>query len=282
MTTRSTAWLIPVALGLITAGTATAEDAIGQVTSLVGAARASGPGGDRALACGDTVYVGDTVTTGLASGAGIMMGDVLARIDATSALEIGRTDAGTPDTTLAQGRVRVIDARDGGAPGRLTARTTEVQVAGNDTEAYLLSEKVGPYAMFCEWDAPLALSRGTERKTLDPNQCVIAKDSEPLYVADAHEERIPAAGGACPPNLGGLAAAAPHFSSTDVAAGPPPERWSSMARGVDGPGRDSCEDPGSGCLGVAGVGVLGGSVIITSPQPGGGAQPGAGGTFGGN
>jgi hypothetical protein len=231
------------------------------------------------LACGDTVYVGDTVTTGLASGAGILMGDVLARIDATSALEIGRTDAGTPDTTLSRGRVRVIDARDGGAPARLTAGTTAVQIAGNDTEAYLLSEKVGPYAMFCEWDAPLALRRGAERKTVDPNQCVIAKDSEPLYVADAHEERIPAAAGApCPPDLGALAAAGPHFSATDVAAGPPPERWSDMARGVSGPRSDSCEDPGSGCVGVVG----GGFITITSPPPGGGGQPGAGGRFGRN
>ena len=261
MTTRSTAWLIPLALGLITAGTATAQDAIGQVTSLVGTARANGPSGDRALVCGDTVYAGDTVTTGLASGAGILMGDVLAKIDAASALEIGRTDAGAPDTTLARGRVRVVDARDGGAPGRLTARTTEVQVAGNDTEAYLLSEKVGPYAMFCEWDAPLALSRDAERKTLDPNQCVIAKDSEPLYFADAHETRIPVAGAACPPDLGGLALADPHFSPTDVAAGPPPERWSNMARGVEGPGRDSCEDPGSGCSGGPG------GIRISEPSP---------------
>ena len=46
-----------------------------------------------------------------------------------------------------------------------------MQIAGNDTEAYLLSEKVGPYAMFCEWDAPLALRRGNERKTVDPNLC---------------------------------------------------------------------------------------------------------------
>ena len=144
MTTRRIAWFIPLALGLITAGTATAEDPIGQVTSLVGAARASGPGGDRALACGDTVYVGDTVTTGLASSAGILMGDVLARIEAASALEIGRTNEGTPDATLSRGRVRVIDARDGGAPARLSARTIGVEIAGNDMEAYLLSEKVGP------------------------------------------------------------------------------------------------------------------------------------------
>lgn len=108
MTTRTTAWLIPLALGLITAGTANALDPIGEVTSLIGTARASGPGGDRGLACGDTVYAGDTVTTGLASGAGILMGDVFARIDATSTLEIGRTDAGTPDTMLGRGRVRVI------------------------------------------------------------------------------------------------------------------------------------------------------------------------------
>ena len=100
---------------------------------------------------------------------------------------------------------------------------------------------------------------------------MIARDSEPLYVADAHEERIPAAAGApCPPDLGALAAADAHFSPTDVAAGPPPERWSELARGVGGPGRDSCEDPGSGCAGVPG------GFFISEPVP----DPGSGQPFG--
>lgn len=286
MTLRDTARRISLTLcptlllALAAAAPSAAQDAVGQVTSLVGAARASGPGGERALACGDPVYAGDTVTTEEASSAGILMGEVLARVDATSALAFGRTGEGAPDTTLERGRVRVIDAREEGAAARLRARATAVEIAGTDTEAYLLAEKIGPYAMFCEWDAPLAVSRGPESRTLDPHQCVIAKDAEPLYVADAHDERIPAEGGPpCPPELGHLAAPGPHFSPTDVAAGPPPDRWSSLARGVAGPGRDSCEDPGSGCLGG---GNGGGGITIVSPPPGTGPQPGAPGPFGQN
>jgi hypothetical protein len=171
----------------------------------------------------------------------------------------------------------MIDARDGGGPARLGARDAEVRVAGNDAEAYVLSEKVGPYAMFCEWDAPLAVRRGEEMQSADPEHCVIAKDSEPLYVADAHEERMSAAGGdPCPPDLGGLVAPGPHFSpiaSRDVAGGPPAAPWSNMAAGQARPRLGPCEDPGATCGG--------GTIVIVEPPPSTDPQPGAGGPFGG-
>ena len=280
MTARRTAALLPWLL-LLAATAAGGEEAVGHVTSLVGDVRASGPGGGgRVLACGDPVFAGDTVTTGNGSSAGILMDDVLARVDAGSALTVGRTGAGTPDAQLDRGRVRVIDARDAGDPARLAARNAEMRVAGNDAEAYVLSEKVGPYAMFCEWDAPLAVSRGAETKQTDPEHCVIAKDAEPLYVADAHDERIPATGGPECPDLAALAAPADHFSpvaTRDVAAGPPTGRWSSLAGVIEIPGRDACGDPGSGCATTRGNG---GVIIIDEPPPGTDPQPG-GGTFGG-
>jgi len=269
MTLRTTAWLIPLAIALVNADAAHAQAPIGRVTSLTGSVRAVGPGGARPLACGDRVYAGDKVSTGLQSSAGILLGDVLARVDAASELRVGQTAEGAPDATLERGRVRMIDAREGGAPsGRLVARTTEVQVAGNDAEAYLLAEKIGPYVMLCEWDEPVLVSRGAESTTMAPNQCVIAKDAESLYVANAHDERIPAAGGApCPPDLGALAAPLSHFAPTDVAAGPPLEPWSSPALPVAGPERQACDQPGSGCEAPPG------GIIIVEPPPdlGGGA-----------
>ena len=57
MTTRSTAWLVPLALACF-AGPSAAQNAVGQVTSVVGQVKSSGPGGTRTLACGDTVYAG--------------------------------------------------------------------------------------------------------------------------------------------------------------------------------------------------------------------------------
>lgn len=260
---------------------ASAQSPVGQVTSVVGDVRASGPGGaDRALACGDTVYAGDTVSTAPSASAGILMDDVLARVDGSSSLTVGQTGSGTPDAQLDRGRVRVIDARDAGEPARLGARNAEVRVAGNDAEAYVLSEKIGPYAMFCEWDAPLAVRRGDEQQNTDPNHCVIAKDREPLYVSDAHEERIPAGGGdPCPPDLGGLVAPGPHFSpvaSRDVAMGPPAGAWSSMAAGQGMPRFDPCDTPGSGCADARGTGI-----VIVEPPPSTDPQPGSGGPFGG-
>ena len=80
-------------------------------------------------------------------------------VAAASEVRVDRTAVGTPDAVLARGRVRVIDAREGGEPARLAARDSEVRVVGNDAEAYLLAEKIGPYAMFCEWDAPLAVAQ---------------------------------------------------------------------------------------------------------------------------
>jgi hypothetical protein len=278
MTARRTAVLLALLL-VAAAPSARAEDPVGHVTSLVGDVSATGPGGaGRALACGDPVFAGDTVTTGDGASAGILMDDVLARVDAESALTVGRTAAGTPDTRLDRGRVRVIDARDAGEPARLAARNAEMRVAGSDAEAYVLSEKVGPYAMFCEWDAPLAVSRGPESKQADPLHCVIAKDAEPLYVANAHDERIPATGGPTCPDLASLTDPADHFSpvaTRDVAAGPPVERWSNLAGGPGVPDRDPCGDPGSGCAITRGAP---GVIIIDEPPPGGDPQPG-GGTF---
>lgn len=278
---RTPSSLLLLVLALAPPVAAGAQSAVGQVTSVVGDVRASGPGGaGRALACGDTVYAGDTISTAPGASAGILMDDVLARVDGGSSLSVGHTDSGTPDAQLENGRVRVIDARDAGGPARLGARNAEVRVAGNDAEAYVLSEKVGAYAMFCEWDAPLAVRRGDEMQSADPDHCVIAKDAEPLYVADAHEERIPAAGGeTCPPDLGGLGAPIAHFSpvaSRDVALGPPGGAWSSMAAAQAMPRFDPCDTPGSGCSAASGQ-----SIVIVEPPPSTDPRPGGPGPFGG-
>ena len=270
--------LLLLTLALVMPLAAAAQSTVGQVSSVSGDVRATGPDGtSRALACGDSVFAGETIATGAGSRAGIVMDDVLARLDAGSTLEVGHTAAGTPDAQLVSGRMRMIDARDGGAPARLGARDASVRVAGNDAEAYVLSEKIGPYAMFCEWDAPLAVSRGAEVQSAGPSHCVIAKPSEPLYVSEAHEERIGAGGeDPCPLNLGGLGDPRDHFDSTDVALGPPLDPWSSMASGIGMPRRDPCDTPGSGCAGADGSIPT----VISEPPPSTDDQPGSGGPFG--
>jgi len=266
-------WVCGMALGaLALSGPSWADPAtVGQVTGLSGQVRAVGAGGaERTLACGDPVYEGESVVTSPGAGAGLLLGEnLMAQVGEGSSLKLALTPAGTPDTTLERGSVRVIDAREGKPPARLAAGSAAARVDGGDSEAYLLSEKAGGYAMFCEWDSPLAVQRGPESRTASPNQCVIAKPQEPLYVADAHQDRMPAGPDACPP--GGVAALGPHFpavAARDVAAGPP-ARFSPAPMGLPGLERQSCDKPGAAC----------GRVGIVEAPPGTGGSPGSGGTF---
>jgi hypothetical protein len=81
---------------------------------------------------------------------------------------LGRTDVNTPSARLLAGKVRMIDPRDEGEPAQLAVLDAEVHVKGNDAEGYLFTEKVGPYAMLCEWSDPLPVTRGNEKKVANP------------------------------------------------------------------------------------------------------------------
>ena len=208
------------------AGAAQAADPIGTVSSVAGEATAQQPGAEpRALACGDPVYVGDTLRTGAGSRVGVQLDDVATHLDANSRVVLGRTPESMPAARLEAGKVRMIDPRDAGLPAGLAVLDAHAAVSGNDAEAYLFSEKVGPYAMLCEWDEPLAVSRGSEQKSAAPGECVIAKSKEPLYVANGHDVRIPAVADVCAPdpNLASLNSPLNHLTPADVAsAGPFP------------------------------------------------------------
>jgi hypothetical protein len=272
MRARRESWICGIALGALLVPALVSADGtpVGEVTALSGQASAVSEGGaSRPLACGDSVYEGERVVTTPGSGAGLLLGDdLLAQVGEGSTLKLGRTTAGTPDATLEKGAVRVIDAREGQTPARLAAGTASARVAGGDSEAYILSEKAGGYAMFCEWDAPLAVERGPESRTASPEQCVIAKPDEKLYVADAHQERMPAGPDGCPP--GGIAALGPHFpDAADVAAGPPALAFSAAPQGLNSFPIMPCESPGVACTS---------NTVIEAP-PTTDPSPGGGGTF---
>ena len=295
MTARNALGITLLALGLGWPVGAIAGDAVGRVTSASGEVVAIAPDGtQRALACGDSIFDGDTLATGAASNVGVLSGDYLTQLPDSSKVVFGQTEAGAPDATLQRGKVRIIDVREdvqeGGGTARLAAADAAVRVVGNDAEAYLLSEKVGGYAMFCEWDAPLDVVRRDEEQLAGPEQCIIAKPHEPLYVADAHEERIPAAGiETCPPDLGALANVGPLFSpiaSRDVAAPPPPLVWSSLPDAPGPPGRNPCEIQGGPICGFAASTPPGdtptGIIVVDEPVPGLGPRPGSPVFTGGN
>jgi len=240
-----------------------AAEPVGHVATLFGDVVAERPGEPpRPLHCRDTVYQGERLVTADDSRVGVLVGDVLARLGEGSALRVGRTADAAADISLEQGAVRVIDPRDAGATARLAVLDARAKVLGNDAEAYVFAEKTGAYAMLCEWDAPLSVDRAGESTLAQPGKCVIAKRGEPLYLADAHEERLGTpAQDACAlgPVIGALDV---HLSPADVAAGPLLGPWSGKAGGPEFPSRSPCDEPGSGCvLGAAAPA----SVVVVEP-----------------
>jgi hypothetical protein len=214
------------ALLLGAASAALAADELGRVSAVTGEATAQQPGAEpRALACGDPVFSGDTLRTGANSHVGVQLDDIATHVDANSQVVLGRTAQSMPSARLVAGKVRMIDPRDAGNPAQLSALDADARVMGNDAEGYIFSEKVGPYAMLCEWDEPLPVTRGKEQKTAEPGKCVIAKPKEPLYTANGHDSRIPALAQECAPgpDLASLNGPAHHLTPSDVAApGPMP------------------------------------------------------------
>jgi len=268
-------WLAAAA-ALLLAGAAGAADELGRVSSVGGEATAQRPGEvPRDLACGDPVYADDTLRTGADSRLGVMLEDVMTHLDADTEVSLGRTDQAQPAARLERGKVRMLDPRDGGAPARLAALDASARVVGTDTEAYLFSEKVGPYAMLCEWDAPLPVERGSESLTADPGECVIAKPKEPLYTAKAHDERIPALAEVCDPGpaLARLVDPLHHLTPADVAAPGPVAGLGTAGLGglnpaaADSPVRQPCDSDVGTC-------TVPPPFVVFEPDPVTGCAPG--------
>ncbi|MDH3519825.1 MAG: hypothetical protein OEM49_05150 [Myxococcales bacterium] len=231
----------------------------GRVTAVEGTATAQQPAAQpRALRCGDPIYAGDRLVTEKGARLGMLVGDVLTHLSESSQLALNITNDATPDARLEQGGVRLIDPRDSGALGYLAALDARAEILGNDVEAYVFAEKVGSYAMLCEWDTPLRVTRGAQQELAAPGNCVIAKKTEPLYVARAHDQRIPAlAEQLCAIDPGALAALAGdparHLSPAAVAAAGPLAGGGSAGLGDRGPASldvlapSPCDTPGSGC-----------------------------------
>ncbi len=236
-------------------------DVVGRVTALSGHVVAEREGEvPRTLQCRDPIYRGDRIVTSENAAVGVLTDDVYARLGPRSKLHVDRTAAATSDLTLEEGAVRVVDPRSVGSEARLAALDAAARVLGNDAEAYLFSEKTGRYAMLCEWDAPLPVERRDERVVADPGKCVIAKAKEPLYLADAHDERLAApAEDACA--LGPLVGA-PDLTPASVAAGGLGP-WSGPGMLQTNTGRSPCDVPGSGCEGL----------VVIGPTAGGGSIP---------
>ena len=261
---------------------AMAADNLGIVSSVRGIATAQRPGeGPRQLSCGDTVYSDDTLRTDSGSRVGVLLEDVITHLAQETQVKLGRTDQAQPHARLEIGKVRMIDPREGGNPAQLAALDATADVVGNDAEAYIFSEKIGPYAMLCEWDDTLPVNRdASQGLSAAPGECVISKPREPLYTARAHDARI-AAGAPEDCDLGPAIATiagdpSAHLSPGDVAS-PPPNLDTTLLSDRNPLGsaiedRRACDTPAGSCAQPLPFQVF-------EPPPVSGPAPGVGGAL---
>jgi hypothetical protein len=255
-----------VLLGLIAAvalaGAARADAPAAEVIALQGHATADAA----TLAIGDPIVVGSVIRTGADSRIGILASQIYLQLDPQSAVLLERDASGRVKMTLQDGRARIIDTRGKGAPAAaLQIDNADSAVDGGDSEVYVLNEKAGRYAMFCNWTGPVEVTRDPKSLNADPGNCVLAKPHEPLYAAKGHDHQIPLL--PLPYDAVLFDAPANHFDTTDVAAGPPAFGFGDPVS-PSGLGRDPCDVPGSGC-------TTGSAFTVVEPPPdGGGCAPG--------
>jgi hypothetical protein len=216
------------------------------------------------LAIGDPIAAGSVIRTGSDGKVGVLASEVYVQLDPQSALLL-EEDAGRVKMTLQEGRARLIDTRTHAPAGSLQVDHARSTVAGGDAEVYVLNEKAGRYAMFCNWTGPVQVTREPGSLSVDPGHCVLSKPHEPLYGAQGHDHQIPLL--PLPYDAVLFDAPANHFDTTDVAAGPPGFGFSDPMNPMDRV-RDPCDSPGTGCKTASGL------VVVEPPPNGGGCAPG--------
>ena len=166
---------------------------VGQVMTLTGGATAvDGSGCSRILACGSSLYAGETVTTGGTSSAGFLVGDVLSQVGADSRVTIGATPSGAADVTLVKGNVRVIDPRESGPPVQLSALGTSTQFTGNSAGAAITDGQ----AAYCA-DSPIPITQGGRTTTADPGACNATVAGGAFAAGGGGGGVAPISGGSC-------------------------------------------------------------------------------------
>ncbi len=214
------------------------------------------------LSIGSTIPAGSTIRTGADGRVGILASQIYVQLDPESELRIEGGAADPVRMALVEGRARVVDTRTNPAPADLSVLNANAAIAGGDSEYYILKEKGGRYAMFCEWTGRLAVTREPQSVTAGSNECVLSKPYEPLYGTNGHDHQIPL----LPmPDAAFSDPASEHFNAADVAAGPTPL----FADPLFAPdfARDPCDVPGSGC-------AFRGPIVVEPPPDTGGCAPG--------
>jgi hypothetical protein len=229
-------------------GDCTPSGPIGQVASVHGDVRAVAPdGSSRALGCDDAVSACEGVVTGAGASLSLLVDDAVVQIGPDSQVELSARPA--PEIAVERGAVRVVDAR-GEAAQRVQLFTPELSASTGRGDAEIT--RAGEEVRVCAHDEPLVVMARDGAKTVPAGSCLATS----------------ALGG-----IAGSAAGAPGVALGDTASCPfyvaaAPGLLPPVASPAAGPavdpfdafGRDSCDDPGSGCGAVC--------EICDDPDPG--------------
>ena len=223
--------------------------ALGTVASLSGDVRAvSAHGSSRALACDDVVNACETIVTGDGASAGLLVDDAIVQLGANSAAQLSARPA--PELALERGALRVVDVRDT-ATDRVQLFTPQLAASTGRGDAEITRD--GDAVRVCAHDEPIVVMARDGAKTLPAGSCFLANGSSAVLGGSAGAPSVALGDGAsCPFHVAGVPSVVPPVSS------PPPG-----GPGIDPfdpPGRDSCDDPGSGCAAVC--------EICEDPDPG--------------
>lgn len=222
---------------------------LGQVASVQGDVRAVAPdGSSRALACDDVVSACETVVTGAGASAGLLIDDVVVQVGPDSAAVLSARPG--PEIAIERGAVRVVDVRDN-ASDRVQLYTPALSASTGRGDSELL--RTGDSVRVCAHDEPLVITVGDRAQSVPAGSCLETQLAGGLAGFPASAPSVPLDdSGSCPFRVAGAPGLLPPVSS------PPPG-----GPGVDPfdpPGRDSCDDPGSGCAVVC--------EICEDPDPG--------------
>ncbi len=224
---------------------------IGRVGTLDGAATLARDGASaRGLACDDVVRACDLVETGPGAAVGLLLGDAWVQLGPDTRARVAQQP--TPEVALERGSVRVIDERAQATQRvRVSAGTLTASGGRGDLELSAAPDGV----RVCALDQSAVVEIGDHAQTLAAGSCLATTPggAEPAGSASGPALALTDTD-ACPFEVALL----PGLAPPPVGEGPLGEFPKLVP--FDAPGRDACDQPGSGCASVP-------SDIFDDPDP---------------
>ncbi len=221
-------------------GACTGSGQVAQVASVSGDVHAVAPDGSmRALGCDDAVNACDTIATGDGASAGLLVGDSFVQLGANTRAQLAVHSP--PELALETGAARVIDSRDQ-ASDRVQLWTPQLAASTGRGDAEIT--RAGDDVRVCAYTEPLTVRARDGAQTLPAGRCLGTRLAGGAASVAAGEPAVALGDGAsCPFHVSGAPGLLPPVSAPPTSEFPPVAPFGP-------PGRDSCDDPGSGCGGA--------------------------------